>query len=307
MTKNLLVTGGLGFLGHAIINYYKSMGWRVVGIGNGAPELGNVSAQWADRWQSNGISVASLQDLEEVFDLVVHCAGNGSVQYGNDYPLQDFQSTVEGTAELLEYIRITSPNATVIYPSSAAVYGAKADAPISENDELSPISTYGYSKQMAELLCESYSRIYGLNVRVVRFFSIYGEGLRKQLIWDACNKISNATDYVEFAGTGEETRDFIHVDDACKLINAVAQSPKKFCIVNGATGIRVTTRSLLSKLRDRLNKDVDVMFTGSIRRGDPRFFHANIEKATNKNWCHSINLEDGLERYVVWFDQIACE
>jgi UDP-glucose 4-epimerase len=307
MAKNLLVTGGVGFLGRAITNYYKSMGWRVVGIGNGDLQSANVSAQGFDRWQSGGISVARLQALEEVFDLVVHCAGNGSVQYGNDHPLQDFRRTVEGTAELLEYVRITSPNATVVYPSSAAVYGAKADAPISEDDKLNPISTYGYSKQMAELLCESYSRIYGLNVRVVRFFSIYGEGLRKQLIWDACNKISNSTGCVEFSGTGEETRDFIHVDDACELINAVAQSPEKFCIVNGATGSRVTTRFLLNQLRDRLNKNVDVVFTGSIRRGDPRFYHANIEKATKQNWCHSISLEEGLEGYVAWFDRIVRE
>ena len=306
MVKNVLVTGGAGFLGRAIINYYKSMGWRVVGIGNGFPESANVSAQWVDRWQSGGVSVFNLQALEEVFDLVVHCAGNGSVQYGNDHPLQDFRRTVEGTAELLEYIRITSPNTTVVYPSSAAVYGAKADAPISD-DELSPISTYGYSKQMAELLCESYSRIHGLNVKVVRFFSIYGDGLRKQLIWDACNKISNSTGYVEFAGTGEETRDFIHVNDACELINAVAQSPENFCIVNGAAGSRVTTRILLSQLRDCLNKRLDVVFTGSVRRGDPRFYQAKNEKAMKQNWCPSTSLEDGLEEYVAWFDRIARE
>ena len=87
----------------------------------------------------------------------------------------------------------------------------------------------------------------------------------------------------------------------------MAQSPENFCIVNGAAGSRVTTRILLSQLRDCLNKRLDVVFTGSVRRGDPRFYQANIEKAMKQNWCPSTSLEDGLEEYVAWFDRIARE
>jgi UDP-glucose 4-epimerase len=303
MAKNLLVTGGFGFLGRSLANFFKSKGWRVVGIGNCPHNSDDALAQVFDTWQSGQISVGSLQALGESFDLIAHCAGNGSVHYGNEYPLLDFRKTVNGTAELLEYVRTSNPDATVVYPSSAAVYGAKPDVPISEDGPLNPISTYGYSKQMAELLCESYSRVYGLKIHVVRFFSIYGEGLQKQLIWDACNKISKASDCVEFFGTGEETRDFIHVDDACKLIDAVAQSLDKFSVVNGATGCRITTRKLLNQLRDRLHRDVDVLFSGSIRPGDPRFYHANIQKALDRNWRPSISIEDGLERYVSWYNR----
>src|SRR3990167_1898942 len=102
--------------------------------------------------------------------------------------------------------------ATLVYHSSATVYGLAKQLPISEDATLRPISPYGVYKSMAEQLCQVYDNYYQLSIAVVRLFSIYGAGLQMQLLLDGCNKLCMGQ--AEFFGTGEEIRDCLHVIDA---------------------------------------------------------------------------------------------
>ena len=110
-------------------------------------------------------------------------------------------------------MRVYNPKAQLIYPSSPAVQGEHTNTPIKEDYVGKPASPYGYHKKIVEDLCQSYSEKYSLKISVVRLFSVYGNGLKKQLLWDAYNKIRYSSKEVEFWGTGEETRDFIHIED----------------------------------------------------------------------------------------------
>ena len=127
-------------------------------------------------------------------------------------PFADFQRTVGSTAALLEYIRVDCPGAALVYPSSAAVYGHAVQLPMQEDGPLRPVSPYGVHKKFAEDLIRSHCVMFGLRASIVRLFSIYGEGFRKQLLWDACRKLLAGER--EFFGIGDETRDWLHVDDA---------------------------------------------------------------------------------------------
>ena len=232
MQKTILITGGFGFLGRVVAQKFSQQGYRVVGIGHGrwAPEEAMVCG--FDVWLDAAVSLSSLTTLHERFDVVVHCAGNGSVGYSLTNPLQDFCKTVQSTADLLEYLRLSESQALLVYPSSAGVYGAKDDAPIKETDALNPISPYGYHKKIVEDLLASYSRTYGIRVAVIRFFSLYGPGLTKQLLWDASAKLRAAKARpAVFWGTGEETRDWISSEDATELIVAVARSTLWFIVL----------------------------------------------------------------------------
>jgi UDP-glucose 4-epimerase len=297
--STVLITGGFGFLGRANALRFKGEGWRVVGIGRGrwAPE--EASARGFDRWLDAGVSMSSLMTLDERFDLVVHCAGNGSVGYSLSNPLQDFYKTVQGTADLLEYLRVTASQALVIYPSSAGVYGAKDDAPIRESDPPNPISPYGFHKKIAEDLLTSYSRSYGIRVAIIRFFSIYGPGLTKQLLWDASSRLRGSGPAV-FWGTGDETRDWIHCDDAAALVMQVARTHEPFTLINGAGGRRVTVRETLSLLKAALGVDRPIEFNGVVREGDPRFYFADTSRATALGWRPRVELADGLSAYARW-------
>jgi UDP-glucose 4-epimerase len=301
MHKTALVTGGFGFLGRAVAHKFKQRGWRVVGIGRGrwAPE--EAMMRGFDEWLDAGVSLSSLMTLNEAFDLVVHCAGNGSVGYSLTNPLQDFYKTVQGTADLLEYLRLTKSEALLVYPSSAGVYGAKDDAPIKETDTLNPISPYGYHKKIVEDLLASYSRTFGTRVAIIRYFSIYGPGLTKQLLWDASTKLRNATDGpAVFWGTGEETRDWISSEDAASLVARVSRSDDRFVILNGASGQRVTVRQTLDLLKNALGATTEFVFNGAVRDGDPRFYHADVSRAKALGWVPAVPLQAGIRNYVKW-------
>ncbi len=297
----ILVTGGSGFLGRAVAQKYKMLGYRVVGIGHSQWSTEQAFFFGYDAWLEASVSLSSLMNFDEKFDLVVHCAGNSSVGRSLTDPFQDFSLNVIATAELLEYLRKTKSKAMLVYPSSAGVYGACDDVPIKESDESNPVSPYGYHKKMIEDMLEMYSKVYEMRVAIIRFFSIYGLGLKKQLLWDASTKLFKADKQVVFWGTGEETRDWIYIDDAVELISKLSSNSKQFMIVNGATGNRVTVRFVLEMLRDAMGVDIDIKFNGTVRSGDPRFYHADISKLREMGVQPTVTLNDGISRYTDWF------
>lgn len=301
MQKTVLITGGFGFLGRAAALKFKQLGYRVVGIGRGRWDSDGALMHGFDTWLDASVSLSSLMTLHECFDLVIHCAGNGSVGYSLANPLQDFTKTVQGTVELLEFLRVTESKALLVYPSSAGVYGAKEDAPIKETDSLNPISPYGYHKRIAEELLESYSKSYGIQVVVIRFFSIYGPGLTKQLLWDASTKLRAAENSkAVFWGTGEETRDWISSADAVELLVAASRSEAQFLVVNGANGQRVTVRETLVLLKNAMGINSEIAFNGTVRDGDPRFYHADLNRALSLGWKPTTPLHEGIQSYVQW-------
>lgn len=301
MTKTILVTGGYGFLGRSVARRFKDLGCEVYGIGNGRWDSNEARAHGFDAWLDATITMSGLLTLDRSFDVIVHCGGNGSVGYSITNPLQDFKKTVEGTAELLEYIRLNNPEARVVYPSSVGVHGARPDAPIKESDPLTPISPYGCHKKMAEELCISYSQSYGVKVSIIRFFSIYGPGLTKQLLWDAAHKLLSTENKVVFWGTGEETRDWIYVDDAAELILRESYQGELFRVINGGSGYRVNVRTVIEMLRNSLGAAASFEFNNIVKEGDPRFYHADISAAREMGWATSVPLGEGIQRYAEWF------
>lgn len=303
MRKTVLVTGGFGFLGRAVARLLARQGVRVVGVGHGAWTAEEARAQGFDAWREADVSLAGLQGLDGPYDLVVHCGGAGSVARSMTHPLEAFNKTVQGTAELLEHLRGIGSTARIVYPSTAAVYGAADDRPLVESDAPNPVSPYGYHARMTESLLEYHARFFGTRVAVIRFFSIYGPGLTKQLLWDAAAKMRSGAPVAEFWGTGEETRDWIHVDDAASLMVAMAGAREPHIVVNGATGERVTVAHVLHRLRDALGVEAALRFNGVIKPGDPRYYHADVARARALGWRPSVSLEDGLHGYVDWLRQ----
>ena len=186
----ILVTGAHGFVGRHVSRSFAQRGHEVVGMGHG----GWKSEEWQSwglcRWTETDISIEALEKFGGEPEVIVHCAGGGSVPMSVVQPYQDFERTVISMANVLEYIRLKSPATRLVFPSSAAVYGNAETMPIKEEDRCAPISPYGMHKLLAEQLMTSYANAYGVSCVIVRFFSIYGCGLRKQLLWDACGKIA---------------------------------------------------------------------------------------------------------------------
>jgi UDP-glucose 4-epimerase len=299
--KKALITGAAGFLGSRTAAYFKKRGFRVIGIDWVKPVVVHREDDWCDAFFEGNVSAALLEAADEGCEVIVHCAGSGSVAYSNSYPAQDFERNVITALTVLEHMRILNRRARLIIPSSAAVYGNKTRQPIKETDRLTPISPYGFHKKIAEELCASYARNFGLNVSIVRFFSLYGPGLRKQLLWDACTKFMKGGAELTFSGTGKETRDWLHIDDAVSLIYHACNNGRSFQIVNGGSGKAASIRTVLDVIAAGMGKGQAVSFDGKIREGDPKHYHADITRALGLGWKPRKKLKDGIKEYVRWF------
>ncbi len=301
MSKSLLVTGAHGFIGRNTARHFARTGWRVIGIGHGEWAKEEWRHWGLSEWHHADITLDVLATLAGSPDVVIHCAGGSSVSFSMTHPQQDFQRTVDTTAAVLEFLRLHAPHSRLIYPSSASVYGAAKKLPIGEIDALIPVSPYGTHKKMAEDLCCSYARQFGISAMVLRMFSVYGPGLQKQLLWDACNKIVHGN--TTFFGTGEELRDWIHVNDVVALMGEVLRcGAGSGCrVVNVGTGTGTSVRDVLDLLFSGLGYSASPKFLGTEKTGDPSRYVADVTRATELGWRPRIDLRDGVAEYAKWF------
>lgn len=310
MKKYYIVTGSAGFLGRHISRLLAQCGETVVGIGHDSWNSEDPYRWGISHWHAGHVNLENLETLAISASYIgrpqaiIHCAGGSNVGYSVSHPREDFLATVCSLLDVLEFSRLQSPITKIIYPSSAAVYGAFGPIPLQEDLPTIPISPYGIHKRIAEKLCISYGIHYNVPSVIVRFFSIYGSGLRKQLLWDACSK-ANSDDF-NFFGSGEEKRDWIHVEDAANLLklsleHASTHSP----IVNGATGHAVSTREILTQLGGLLTPPRNPRFSNAAKLGDPDSLLADISRIQAWGFKPNVPLHQGLADYVRWYQNFA--
>ena len=131
---------------------------------------------------------------------------------------------------------------------------------------------------------------------------MYGNGLKKQLLWDACNKISNANEDVLFWGTGDETRDFIHVYNVVELFEKCLEINNSFMIINGGIGEKHTIKETVELIRHLLKKEMKIEFNNQVNVGNPQYYWSDMKKVKKLNLNEVCSFEDGLKKYVDWFE-----
>ena len=302
------ITGAHGFIGRYLARSLQAGGYQVGGIGHGAwPEA--EAAHWGvSFWLNGDISASNLGQLRHSLglpDVVFHLAGGSSVGAAIANPHEDFTRTVVSTAELLEWLRQHSPATRLVAVSSAAVYGAAHSGPIAEDARLSPFSPYGAHKLMMEALCRSYAANFGLQVVLPRLFSVYGPGLKKQLLWDLCGKIA-AGGAVELGGSGDELRDWIDVRDVARGLEQVWKlAGEEAPVINLASGRATSVREIATMVAAQWDgagaPSRAVTFSGRSRPGDPFSLVADIAQMRTCGIDNHIPVAQGIADYVTWY------
>ena len=298
--KNVLITGAAGFLGRHIAREFAAAGDAVFGVDVVPQE----NAGLAPNVEYTRLALPSSAFAELLRrakpDAVVHCAGRASVANSLSEPAADFRDGTVLTFEVLEAMRIAAPRSRFLFLSSAAVYGNPVALPVTEDQACAPLSPYGWHKRQSELVCEEFARIYALPATVVRIFSAYGPGLRRQVIWDICRQ-ALAESALHLHGTGSESRDFIHAADVARALHCVVKNaPCTGEIYNLASGVETTIAALAEKILRQLGRDIPVRFDGAQTPGDPVNWRADISRIRALGFEPRLTLEKGLESIVAW-------
>jgi UDP-glucose 4-epimerase len=297
--REVLVTGAHGFIGRHVARAYARAGWRVAGLGLGAWTTDEWRSWGLTEWHEAEIGRDLLRGIREVPGVVVHCAGGASVAFSVAHPDEDRRLTVETTRRVLEAAGGRAGAPRVVFVSSGAVYGGH-DGRAAEDTPVDPQSPYARHKLEAEELCVERGGTAGVEGVRVRLFSVHGPGLRKQLLWDACSKLTRGE--WSFAGTGREVRDWLYVDDAAALVvEAGSHASVTWPIVNGGTGVGVTVREVLEELGRAWDGRAGPAFTGVARAGDPVGLVADCALARSWGWSPCVDWREGVRRYVEWF------
>lgn len=301
MQKNIsiLVVGSLGFIGSHAMQFFKlkdncsCFGCDVLP----GYDIDNY-------WQIEPTNADYKQlFVQQQFDVCINCSGAASVPDSLKYPERDFFLNVNNVAKLLEAIRLEQPNCKFIQLSSAAVYGNPKTLPINESAPLQPVSPYGYHKLMAEMLVKEYVSLFGINASILRLFSVYGPGLKKQLFWDWHQKALSGKE-VEMWGTGNETRDFIEIEDLlqgiyCVLNNAAFDGE----VYNVASGISSKIKDAATYFANHHTPKFNFKFNQVVRSGDPLYWQANIDKIKSIGFTPATKIADGIFKYLQWLEE----
>jgi len=304
-TKKILITGASGFIGSAVARHFVNIGCKVYGVGRHpiAPPYHKDMGIYEQMDLPDARFKTRLLDWKP--DALIHCAGRASVPQSMLEPLTDFEDGPSLTFYMLDSLRRFAPNCSFVFLSSASVYGSPKMLPISEDQFPVPISVYGYHKWQSEILCNEFSRVFDIKTVSVRLFSAYGPGLHRQVIWDITRKLLTEP-HVKLQGTGQESRDFIHVNDiACGLEIILNNAPLRSEAFNLASGSETKIADLSRLIFNELGLSPQVIFSGEVPAGTPKNWKADISRVAALGFKTRVSIEAGISDFVQWYKREA--
>jgi len=297
--KNILVTGGAGFIGFHLTRKLLELGADVTiydNMSNGKAENVKDNSK-ATFVKGDILDLKTLCNLPK-FDIIYHLAAQVVVPYSMENPTEDFETNARGTLNVLEKTR--RDKARLIFASSAAVYGNPTQLPTSEDYGFHPFSCYGLSKVVGEEYSQIYTLQYGSEITVVRFSNVYGSRCHG-VINDFLDKLQRDPTKLEIIGTGQQARDFVHVSDIAEALTLCTDKQaigKTYNLGFGKTTKIIDLAHMILKIL-KLTDKAKVTTTGQSWQGDIHTIWFIIDKAkTELKWTPKIKIEDHLRTLI---------
>ena len=299
-----LVTGGAGFIGSNLCKLLRSEVHEVVVIDSLLsgyrrnldfdPDIRFMEADIRDK--------AAMETAVEGCDAVFHLAAAVGNKRSIDDPRLDADINVMGTVTLMEAARKAGVKRVVV-SSSAGIFGELKTLPIAEDHPIDPDSPYSASKLFEEKFSLSYSKLYQIGVVALRYFNVYGVNQR----FDAYGNVIPIFAYrmlrgepVTVFGDGEQTRDFVNVQDVAQANYQAALADGVSGAFNLGSGTRITINALIGMMEEASGIKAKVEY-GPPRPGDVRDSLADLSAArASLGFSPSVNFENGLREYMAW-------
>ena len=313
---NILVTGGAGFIGSHLCERLLEEGhavWTFDDLNNfydpavkrenleSIRALGKPFTFVAGDLTDRGALDKLLGGVR--FDQVVHLAARAGVRPSLQQPALYQRVNVEGTVHLLEAARAHGVKKITI-ASSSSVYGVNAKVPFSEEDPIfSAISPYAASKLACEALGHVYHHVYGMDVVMLRFFTVYGPRQRPDLAIHKFAQLISAGQPIPVFGDGSTARDYTYVTDTLEGILAATRKEFGFAIFNLGESQTVKLSYLIGLLEQALGRKAVIDWQPA-QPGDVPITYANISKARAQlGYAPHVKIEQGIPQFVKWFQE----
>ncbi len=318
MKKNILVTGGAGFIGSHLVKTLLNEGiWNVSVVDNFdefySPEFKrrNIEAFLDNpQFELNEIDICSRDEMREVFakdnfDVIVHLAAKAGVRPSLIEPRACAETNVQGTLNLLELAKDFGVK-QFVFGSSSSVYGARCEVPFSEKDKTSePISPYAATKIAGEMLCHTYSHLYNIRTVCLRFFTVYGACQRPDLAIHKFAKLISENKPIPVFGDGKTRRDYTYIDDIIQGVRAAIDYDASIHeVINLGESQTVELQELIELLETKLGRKA-IIDRREMQPGDVPQTFADISKAKELlNYSPQTKIENGIEKFVEWFENV---
>ena len=292
---NIIVFGGNGFIGKHL-SFLLEKKNKVFIYGN--KDYSKKGINLIKYNKSNFIKI--LRKVRP--DVIYFLSGNSYPNNTINDDLHDFKSTNLIIQELLSALKKTSYSKLFIYTSSIAVYGSvKSRQHVNEKFRLNPESFYGNSKYLAEKQIEYFSKISKFNSIVLRLSSVYGPGLKRQIIYQII-KNSLHSNLLRLNGSILDKRQFLFVHDCSQmLIKLIYKKHKKFEIYNIANGKKIKILNLIKFIQKILNKKISIKFLNNFKSPSlPALSNDKFKK--NIGSVKYTNIENGLIKTLKWIE-----
>jgi UDP-glucuronate 4-epimerase len=315
---NFLVTGGAGFIGSNLCE-------RLLRSGHAVWAFDDLNDFYDPRFKQRNLrSIETLGKKFEFvrgdvtdraaldgllgrvkFDQIVHLAARAGVRPSLEQPALYQRVNVEGTVNLLEAAR-TNGVKKITIASTSSVYGLNSKVPFAESDPIfSAISPYAASKLACEALGHVYHHLYGMDVVMLRFFTVYGQRQRPDLAIYKFARLITAGKPIPVFGDGSAARDYTFISDILDGIMACTQKEFGFEIFNLGESQIVQLNQMIALLEDALGKKA-VIDRQPLQPGDVPLTFADISKARDRlGYQPRVRVEQGIPRFVEWFRQDA--
>ena len=306
-----LVTGCAGFIGGKVCEFLLQDGHTVIGIDNLNDAYGVPLKEWRlsrlkgeSGFTFQQLDITDDQALAKVFrngsfESVINLAARAGVRQSLEDPCLYYRTNVIGTLNLLEHCRATGVGKFVL-ASTSSVYG-EGERPFRETAPTDcPLSPYAASKKASEVACYTYHRLYGIDMTVLRYFTVYGPAGRPDMsIFRFTCRIAEG-ESLDLYGDGSQQRDFTYVDDIARGTLG-ALRPLGYEVINLGSDRPVSLRDVIGQIEEYLGKEACIS-TYPHHQADVWSTWADITKAKEfLDWEPQVTFEEGLSRTVEWY------
>jgi UDP-glucose 4-epimerase len=313
---NVIVTGVAGYIGGQIALQLKGAGHTVIGIDR-RPLQAHQAGQFDRFVQADFDSDEAYRLLLDVQpNAIVHCAGTSLVGPSIKYPSDYYINNVDKTLHLLNFIVQALPRTRFIFSSSAAVYGEPIMPPCHEVDPTEPVSPYGESKLMVEMMLESYRKAYGLDYVAFRYFNACGADMQARhgqepgathIIARVLESLRDNTPFTLYGNNyatldGTCVRDYVHVQDIADAHVSALYDNLEPGVYNLGTNKGTSNAEIISTVEMLTHRKLNVVL-GSQRTGDPAVLTASADKfgRVYKDW-QKYSLDDMIIHAWKWYN-----